>query len=286
MVLSGHMAKIFIPKEKNLDHESHSESNSSLFQRILSRVALTYAEIYSSNTSSKNKTLTIFSRNKLERRKIKFNTNHTTLIDSKLKGDNYNVFFSLECGAEPKKLSSRFGEILYRVPLEMPVFQQFAWGTLDDVSLAGVPGGKNACARLPDLNFNEGYLFSYLWGNPRRGDYSRTRSFDDIFMIKDIVAAIALSILYKLRVVNELIYEKRSKSINGIDLDLDEKIDCESVRSGENTPVQTEVAKILSYKSAEEINSLIRVFHNPEIRVPVHFFQVNFKKYAKKNLDT
>ena len=211
--------------------------------------------------------MSIFSRKKLDRRNIGFDRAHTQKKDIEVKGDDGYVFFSLECGDVVKKLSSRFGKNLYRVPLDTPVLKQVAWASLDDFLLDGVGGGESARAEMTWLKPEEEEAMSYVYGHVNRGDYEEAQDFDDIFHGKDLIAGAALSILYKLRATNELIHTR-----------------LDSAEPQEDTPLYPAVAKLLRSDTAEEMNRLIRSFHAPEIRVPVHFFSNGFQKFGLQEI--
>ena len=212
--------------------------------------------------------MSIFSRKKLDRRSIDFDRAHTQKEDIRVKGDDGCVFFSLECGESVKKLSSRFGKNLYRVPLDTPVLKQVAWASLDDFLLDGVGGGDSARAEMKWLKPEEEEAMSYVYGHADRGDYEEAQDFDDIFLGKDLIAGAALSILYKLRATNELIHTN-----------------LDSAEPEEGTPLHPAVAKLQESRTAEDMNRLIRSFHAPEIRVPVHFFSNKFQKFGLQEID-
>ena len=263
--------------DAKLDHAPMS-----FFERFRQYVASYFAGAKSDEASISTPTMSIFSRQKLERHGIAFAQSHTWGWDSVRKGDDDCVFFSLECGNNLKKLSSRFGKTVYRIPLDTPVFQQVAWASLDDFVMSGQTGDQQTPARLKWLNPKEKVCLSEIWGHPYRGDYRRAEDFNDIFTGKDLVAGAALSILYKLRVANHLIHTHTGYGSD--DDDFNDEFDYESVKLSEDTPLQPGVAKLLESSTEEDINALIRVFHNPEIRVPVHFFTKNFEKFGPKEI--
>lgn len=218
--------------------------------------------------SPSGSTMSIFSRQKLEQRQVDFDREHTFLEDINVKGDDGFVFFSLECGEEPQKLHSRFGDTLYRVPFASPVFQQAAWGALDDLLVVDDEShGASARARMLGLTSEEREVVANMYGHAEREYDRKPDAFDDIFTGKDLVAGAALTIIYKLREMNEVIHS-----------------DGKSAEPRAGTPLQPAVEKLLASSSADDLNTLMSALLTPEVRVPVHFFSTDFQKFTKKDL--
>ncbi|WP_139225617.1 hypothetical protein [Paracidovorax konjaci] len=233
----------------------------------------------------KGPTMALYSRQRLTNGRIGFDRKNTTESDIFTKGDDNAVFFALECGKTPSKLSSRFGKSLYRVPFDEPVFEQVAWGALDDL-LDQDDEDRSVFNRMKDsiehrmkdsIEPAEYEAFKAVHGHPnrlchehgssRRYIKAQAMDYDDIFIGKDLIAGTALSIIHKLRTVNAMIHA------NG-----------EPNPSHDNTPINPIVAKLLASRDANEINGLMRIFHSPEIRVPGHFFSKNFQKFDPEEI--
>lgn len=249
---------------------SLSSEEAGLFDRFTQQrffaTHFTNAEL--DHPSSSGSTMTIFSRQKLEQRQVDFDRDHTFREDIEVKGDDGFVFFALECGDEPQKLHSRFGDTLYRVPFDHPAFQQTAWGALDDLLVVDdEPHGESARARLPGLSNDEREVMANMYGHAEREYDRKPEAFDDIFSGKDLVAGAALTIIYKLREMNEVIHSQGR-----------------SAEPQAGTPVQPAVEKLLASSSPAELNTLMASLLTPEIRVPVHFFSTSFEKFSKKDL--
>lgn len=217
--------------------------------------------------SSSVSTMALFSRSKLDQRGISFNQDNTTHTDRHIKGDQDFVFFSLECGEEPQKLSSRFGKTLYRVPFDAPVFRQVAWGTLDDI-IVDVDEHKNIDRYIPGLNEAERDVIRKEIGYGRNWrDYlNDSEALNDVFSGADFIAGAAFSLISKLRTVNEKLSSLPSSK-------------------SEPTAARPLAESLLDSDSAQSMNALLSVFHRPEIRVPVHFFSSNFEKFTGDELE-
>jgi len=257
--------------DAKLDHAPMS-----FFERFRQHFASYFTGSKSDDASASTPTMSIFSRQKLERLGIAFKlTNNTSVLDSISKSDDDCVFFSLECGNNLKLYSTNgYGNTAYRIPLNAPVFQQVAWASLDCPLMSGTEADEGALARLKWLKPEEKACLLEVWGHPYRGSFRRVEDFNDIFTGKDLVAGAALSILYKLRMVNELLHLDYKSD--------DDEFDYDSVKPNENTPLQPAVAKLLASSTEEDMHALINAFHDPEIRIPVHFFSKDFQKFGPK----
>lgn len=243
-----------------------TESEVRLFDRFTQQVffATHFSDAELDHASSAGSTMSVFSRQKLHHRAIGFNRENTTGVDILMKGDDGFVFFALECGEEPSKFGSRFGKTLYRVPYDSPVFQQVAWGALDDLLNTDLDT-PDVDRYQPGLDDVERSAIKHEAGHARRKFQEQPEAFDDIFAGKDLLAGAALSIIAKLRAVNK---QLQAPPMTG-------------QPEGQVHPL---VEKLLSSHSPRDINSLLATFHRPEVRVPVHFFSSDFRKITEDEL--
>lgn len=204
-------------------------------------------------------TMSLLSRKKLQERGMSFNSANTTELDMNIKADHGHVFFSLECGDTPKKLKSRFGSALYRVPFDAPIFRQAAWGALDDL-LCG-EGKPSVEHHFPGMDVAVIGAIKTMAGPEVDRNDNNAAAFPDIFVGKDLIAAAGLSLLAKLR---------------GVDAQLDAGFGSWSRPLG----VDPDVAKLLNSRKPEEFNALLTAFHRIEVRVPGHTFSTDFQHYG------
>jgi|GEM_PF-3983034 len=194
-------------------------------------------------------TLSMLSRKKLLERDIEFNEENTPDEAFATKADDDHVFFALECGAQPQKFQSRFGNSLYRIPFDTPVFRQSAWGALDDIYLTYGTGseGKALKQNFPDIdivNKSVQCAIASAIGPETDRDKGGAAAYADVFTCTDLVAAAGLSLIAKLR-----------------------KIDDPNVEG------------LLNSTTPEQFNAVLNTFHRVEIRVPGHCFAKEFEHH-------
>lgn len=209
------------------------------------------------DASQGGRILAMFSREKLDLAKIEFNRFNTVLDDMAVKADNNVVFFSMECGERPKKLYSRFGKNLYRVSLDSPAFMQVSWSSLHDL-LMGEAKVKHVKRHIPGLSAADAKAINKLVGMGVR-NLASEEGYSDIFAGKDMVPGAALSIILQLRKLQANLPSK----------------------SGALPPL---IERLLASSTEDEFNGLLNTFFRPEIRVPIHFFSTDFRKFTDKEL--
>ncbi|WP_198359342.1 hypothetical protein [Burkholderia ubonensis] len=126
--------------------------------------------------------LSLYSREKLIERGIIFNENNSPPEDIKILGNDDFVFFSLEVGDTPKKPSSRFGGVTYRVNFDEAVFRDTSWLSLVEMRFAKTP---NVDRHIPYLNQSEQSSLSKRELTP----------FETVFAGRDMKRGIGLSII-------------------------------------------------------------------------------------------
>jgi hypothetical protein len=124
----------------------------------------------------------LFSRRKLVRDGVQFNEANTPTPDlSALATDDF-VFFALEAGDEPQKMSSRFGDAMLRFAMEHPAFSQISWMNLVDFA---IPGNRHLEQWIPGLTEEE---YESIRSSRRYGR-------DKMFFGEDMLNGLVLSII-------------------------------------------------------------------------------------------
>jgi hypothetical protein len=181
--------------------------------------------------------VSLFSRAKLQERDIPFKDVHSTDTDiSEIAGDD-QVYFSLECGDEPQKGESRFGDRMMRFALDHPAFVKTGVMTLVDPLLGSPP---SATERFDAIS---GHYRDDMDDEPSEEEREVVARLDNRFFGADesafhgphMLEGLGLNILSTLR---------------------------------DHVPMQ--VAQTMLYN--EDVNRLVNGLFRPQIMVPRHFF--------------
>ncbi len=130
-----------------------NEAETRFFDRFTSQrfFATHFTDADLHKASDSGQTLSMLSRRRLIERDIPFDEEHTPEKNVSAKADDDHVFFALECGAQPQTVESIFGDSLYRVPFDAPVFRQTAWGALDIFGEPSILDGDFLLKNFPDF---------------------------------------------------------------------------------------------------------------------------------------
>ncbi|MBF7144968.1 MULTISPECIES: hypothetical protein [Pseudomonas] len=181
--------------------------------------------------------VSLFSRAKLEELGVEFKEMHSTDIDISEVGGDDQVYFSLECGDQPQKGQSRFGDRLMRFDLNHPAFAKTGVLTLVDPLLASPPSAEERF---------ESIISHYRKDpddNPSHREKEITDKLDNRFFSADESAFHGTHML------------------EGVGL---------SILSTLREHVPQEVAKNMLHR--EDVNSLVNGLFRPQIMVPRNFF--------------
>lgn len=186
---------------KNLGNLDEKEKS---FLDQLLKMKFTATHATDANIINKNKTLSLFSRIKLEERNIHFaRDNHSTQGDiSELANDDF-VFFSIEPGNGGFKHNSRFGKTIYAVDFDTPSFLQSSWVSLQEQYISY---GQNSRKHIRDISEEAHKILSF----------NEIDIQSNMFIAKDFKRGLALSLIEKFRLLPSI---DREKLLNTISVD-------------------------------------------------------------------
>ncbi|HHI5006295.1 TPA: hypothetical protein ACP5TP_004789, partial [Vibrio parahaemolyticus] len=155
------------------------------FKKILDqKFAITHAT--DANVINSNKTMTLFSRKKLEERNINFRGGLSTSRDvDEFKNDDF-VFFSIEPGEGGFKNKSRFGKTVYAVDFDNPSLSQVAWVSLQEQLISNCEDTRKHIGNISE----EAH---------KKLSFSKVGIRSNMFLAKDFRKGLALSLIKKFR---------------------------------------------------------------------------------------